>query len=103
MEASRVMSLEPRISRMGTDRKKAMLARPVLGQVGHLQRPLQASLRPPFQSPSSIRFANDLHRPNACRSSISQLLSSKAQSASWSSGAVRGATGAQGFRNPVQA
>ena len=60
MEASRVMSLEPRIYRMGTDRKKAMLARPVLGLVGHLQRPLQASLRPPFQSPSSIRFANDL-------------------------------------------
>jgi hypothetical protein len=50
-----------------------MLARPVLGLLGHLQRPLQASLRPPFQSPSSIRFANDLHRPNACRSSISQL------------------------------
>jgi hypothetical protein len=80
-----------------------MLARPVPGLVGHLQRPLQASLRPPFQSPSSIRLANDLHRPNACRSSISQLLSSKARSASWSSGAVRLAIGAQGFRNPVQA
>jgi hypothetical protein len=42
-----------------------MLARPVPGLGGRFQRPLQASLRLPFQSPSSIRFANDQHWPLA--------------------------------------
>ena len=61
MEAFDSMSFEPRISRMGTDTQKAMLARPLPWLGGPLQRPLQASLRRPFQTPSSIRFANDQH------------------------------------------
>jgi hypothetical protein len=40
-----------------------MLARSVSELGGRLPRPLQASLRLPFQSPSSIRFANDQHWP----------------------------------------
>ena len=61
MEACDSMSFEPRISRMGTDTQKAMLARSLPWLGGPLQRPLQASLRRPFQTPSSIRFANDQH------------------------------------------
>jgi hypothetical protein len=49
-------------TRIGAE-KKAMLARPVPGLGGLLPRPLQASLRLPFQSPSSICFADDQHWP----------------------------------------
>ena len=48
--------------------EKAMLARPVPGLGGRLQQPLQAILRQPFQSISSIRYANDQHGPNIFRS-----------------------------------
>jgi hypothetical protein len=42
-----------------------MLARLVPGLEGRLPRPLQASLRLPSQTPSSIRCANDLHLAEA--------------------------------------
>ena len=53
----------PRSTPNDTKLEKAMLARSVSELGGRLQRPLQASLRLPFQSPSSIRFANDQHWP----------------------------------------
>jgi hypothetical protein len=49
----------PRSTPNDTKLEKAMLARSVSELGGRLQRPLQASLRLPFQTPSSIRFAND--------------------------------------------
>ena len=50
--------------------RKALLARPVPNLEGCLHRLLKANLRRPFQSPSSICFANDQHCPNGSRSSI---------------------------------
>jgi hypothetical protein len=52
---------------MGTDRKKAMLARPVPGLAAFLQAHFQASLKMVLQKLRSIRFANYQHwlRPSA--------------------------------------
>jgi hypothetical protein len=62
MEACDSMSFEPRISRMGTDTQKAMLARPLPWLGGPLQRPFQSSLQMVLQKHCSIRFANEQHR-----------------------------------------
>ena len=63
METNSAMSLEPLIARINTDEDG--LAGTLGAQSGRvLHRLLQASLQRPFQSPSSICFANDQVRPN---------------------------------------
>jgi hypothetical protein len=83
---------------MTQNEEKAMLARPVPGLAAFLQAHLQASLQMALQKLRSIRFANNRHL--ACRPTAEV---GWAQSAFWSSGAFRGARGAMGLWNPVQA
>jgi hypothetical protein len=83
---------------MGTDRKNAMLARPVPGLTAFLQAHFQASLKIVLQKLRSIRFAKHQHWPGPL-AEVEGLNSDQF----WSSRADRGAIGVMGFRNPVQA
>ena len=73
---------------MGTDRKKAMLARPLHGLAVFLQAHFQASLKMVLQKLRSIRFANDQHwpRPSADGGGLNS-------DEYWSSRAARAASG----------